>query len=367
MTRLRLTCLSLALGSVTFAATARAQGPGGILPTPEEPPTQQGTRGSAFLHIPVGARANAMAGAVGSSTGGPMAWFWNPAGAASTEGFSIAAGLQKLYGDLDISQTYAAVAMPLLGGAIGLSLNTLGSGDIQRTTEAFPFGDPEATGTFNWSSTAASLGYGRRLTDRLSIGAGVKYITEGITDANTSWVGFDLGTQFNTGIYGLVLGGALQHIGGRSAMEGALIGRVVNTPEFGPEITRTELETRKRDLPTTFRFSIGNSLLGSAESIFGGAGRGHTLMAEAAVSDAVDQAVQLGIGVEYSFRQLLYLRGGKRLYNDDRDPDGEFTYGLSGGFGLRIPVAGRRLGFDYSYTGLGDLQDIQVFSFEVTR
>jgi hypothetical protein len=355
------------LGSLSLAPAVLAQGPEGIRPTPEEPPTRQGTRGSNFLHIAVGARANAMAGAVGSSVAGPSAWYWNAAGAVTSEGFAVAAGRQNLYGDLGLHQTYAAASLPLLGGVVGLSFNTVNSGDMDRTSEAAPLGDVAAGRTFQWTSTAVSLGYARRLTDRLAVGFAGKYITEGITDLNADWVALDIGTQFNTGIYGLVLGGALQHVGGSSRADGPLLTQTINNPELNRQITRGEFATRKLELPTTFRFSAGNALFGSAESLFGGAGGPHALTAEVAVADAVDLATQLSLAAEYSFRRVLFVRGGKRFFNDDRDPNGRATFGLSGGFGLRLPVASRDFRFDYSYTNLGELQNIQVFSFEFGR
>ena len=357
---------SLMLASTAWTSPALAQ-IGGILPTAEEPPTRQGTRGANFLHIGISARGNAMAGAIGSSVRGPVSWFWNPSGAVSSEGFSAAAGLQNLYDEFDIMQAYAAVSLPVLGGVAGLSLNTLSSGDLDRTTEVFPFGSQGAGRTFRWNSTAASLGYARRLTDRLGVGGAIKYITEGIPDANTSWVAFDIGTQFHTGIYGMVLSGALQHMGGSARVQGAAITQTINDANVNRQATRTDLFTIKTELPTDFRFGLGNDLYGGAESVLGGGGGPHRLFAEVAVNDAVDQAAQLAVGAEYAFRNLFFARAGKRFYNDGRATGSNATYGLAGGFGVRIPVYGRDVRFDYSYTSLGDLQNIQVFSFEFGR
>ena len=371
MTKLRWIAAAALLGSA-WVSPALAQGTGGtpITPNADEPPSRAGTRGANFLHLGVGARGNAMAGAVGSSVEGPTAWFWNPAGAVSSEAFSVSFGRQNLYGNLDLSQNYAAVSMPLLGGVMGLSLNTLNSGDIERTTEANPTGDRRAGRFFDWNSTAAGLGYSRRLTDRLAVGGQLKYITEGITDASTNWIAFDVGTQFNTGIYGLVIAGALQQIGGRATASGPAISQVVNNANVNSQSTRVDLETRETDLPTAFRFSLGSDLLGTANSLFGTRGGGqHRLFAEVSMNDAVDLATQVGFGAEYSFRNLAFLRAGKKFYNDDRAADASFkgAYGLSGGAGVRVPIAGRALRFDYSYTSLGDLRDIQVFSFEFGR
>ena len=66
-----------ALGALSFLLGAQlsAQGPGGILPTPQDTPNRQGTRGANFLHIGIGARGGAMAGSVGSTISGPTAWW----------------------------------------------------------------------------------------------------------------------------------------------------------------------------------------------------------------------------------------------------------------------------------------------------
>jgi hypothetical protein len=128
------------------------------------------------------------------------------------------------------------------------------------------------------------------------------------------------------------------------------------------------LDTKKTELPTAFRFALGSDLLGTASSLFGQRGGGsHRLYAEVAVNDAVDLASQLAFGGEYSFRNFFFARGGKKFYNDDRATGTKGAYGLSGGAGVRVPVAGRALRFDYSFTSLGDLKDIQVFSFEFGR
>lgn len=360
-----------AVGAATaiLGAQARAQGAGGILPTAEDTPNRQGTRGANFLHIGIGARGGAMGGAVASSVTGPMAWFWNPGGAATTEEFGFVAGRQNLYGDLGLGQSYASASLPLLGGVVGFHLNTLNSGDILRTTELNPFGERLGGSSFQWTSTVAGLGYSRRLTDRLAVGAQAKYIREGITDAGTSWLAADVGTVFNTGLYGVTIGGAIRNIGGTSRAKGAVIQRVVTTTDGSVlrETRRVDLYTLTTEIPVIFQFSLGAEILGTANSMLGGAGGSNTLSAEITVIDGTDISTQYGLGVEYGFKNVLFVRGGKRMFNDERDQGGYGNIGLGGGFGLRFPVFGRPVRFDYSYQDAGPLQNIQIFSFEVGR
>lgn len=360
---------ALGAAALVLSAPLGAQGPGGILPTPQDTPNRQGTRGANFLHIGIGARAGGMGGAVASTIAGPSAWFWNPAGAAVSESFHAVAGRQELYGELGVGQTYAAASIPLLGGVVGVSLNTLNSGDIKRTTTLNPFGERLGGNTFQWTSTVAGVGYSRRLTDRLSVGAQFKYISEGIPDAGTSWMAGDLGTQFNTGLYGIIVGGAIQNVGGTAKANGALLSQLVNSGDgtVFTETRRVELFTRATEIPIVFRLSIGSDLLGSANSLLGGAGGPHTLTTELAVNDGTDFSTQAGVGVEYGYKGTVYARGGKRFYNDDRDRGGYGSIGMSGGFGVKFPLLGRPVRFDYSYEGAGALQNIQIFSFEVGR
>jgi len=369
MTSFRSIAGRAALCGAVLASVAGAQGPGGLQPVPDEPPTRQGTRAANFLHLGLGARENAMGGAVGTSVSGPMAWYWNPAGAALTESFEMAAGRQNLYGDLGLSQNYVAFAIPLLGGAVGVSINSLNSGDIPLTDEAAPFGTVQRGQFFEWSSLAATAGYAARLTDRLEVGGQLKYISEGIIGSRIGFIAADIGTQFRTGLYGIVLSGTIQNVGGASRHQGTLLERGVNTNDVARAQTRFVLYTRAHDLPTAFRFSIGNDLYGSAESLLGRGNGDHRVYTEVAVNDAVDLAVQTAIGAEYAYKNTLFLRGSKRFFNDDRGAPGDdgFGFGMSGGFGVRLPIAGKALRFDYSYSALGDLSDIQVFSLSIGR
>jgi hypothetical protein len=358
-----------AAATVLSAQAAFAQGPGGLLPTPEDTPNRQGTRGANFLHIGIGARGGAMAGAIGASVAGPMAWYWNAGGAAATEAFSAVGGRQNLYDDLGLAQTYAAASIPLIGGVVGVNFNTLNSGDIKRTTEANPFGERLGGNVFQWKSTAIGMGYAKRLTDRLSVGAQVKYIREGIPDANTSWIAGDIGTQFNTGLYGLVLGGSIMNVSGTARANGALIQRVVSSTDGSVfrEDRRIDLFTRRTEIPVEFRLSVGSDLLGSANSLLGGAGGKHTLSAEGVVNESTDFSTQYAVAGEYGFRNVFFARGGKRMHNDERDRGGQGAVGWTGGFGLRFPLRGRSVRFDYSYEAAGALQNVQIFSFEVTK
>lgn len=360
---------ALALVAVAPTGAAAQQDGGiGIQPNDDTPPSRQGTRGANFLNLPIGARANAMAGAVLGSEEGSTAWYWNPSGAATLEGLAAGFTRQELYQDLDISLNYLGISLPALGGVIGVHATSMNSGDIERTDEENPTGSAFAGRTFDWTSTSIGVGYARRLTDRLSLGGSVKYVSEGMSQATIGWAAVDAGTTFRTGLYGLTIGASLTNIGPASRMRGGLVDRAINTDEVSPYITNVSLRTRETDLPTAFRFSVTSDLLGSGESLFGMSGGSHRLTGEVAFSDAIDQNLQNAYGLEYGFKQRFFLRAGKRFYNDERATGTSGLYGLSGGAGLRLPLGDTRaLKFDYAYTSMGDLENVQVFTFEFGR
>jgi hypothetical protein len=287
-----------------------------------------------------------MGGALTGLATGAAAMYWNPAGMASLEHFVGAFSYAALYDELDIDHFYGAAAIPLAGGALGASYIQLSSGDIPRTSEDDPGGGSVEFGqVFSWTASAIGLHYARRLTDRLQVGVSGRIISEGLDQAQTDWWGLDFGTVFKTGFYGITLGAVLANVGPSARMEGNLITRQVTTPEAFPVNLPVRFNTIEYALPTTFRLAVASSLSPSSTS---------TLNLAVDLNDATDTDLQLSAGLEYGFRELLYLRVGKKWMNDAHADFRSFSDHLSFGGGLARGAGGRRL--DYAYTSLADLQ-----------
>jgi hypothetical protein len=360
------TYLAAAVLVAAPGSLALAQGTGDpIFPEPRDPNTRVATRGANFLEIGVGARAMGLAGAYTAIAQDVTALYWNPAGISHITSAAANLSVADLYGGLGIKHVFAGAVLPLGGaGALGVSYIQLSSGDIERTTEASPEGNDPAFGpTFSWTSTAAEVAYGRRLTDRLDVGAGFKFVTEGIDNANATYLGFDLGTQFRTGLYGATIGAALVNLGSSARFRGPAVERFA-FDDFRPGATEVEFRTRANPMPTAFRFGVKADLLGTAEAVFGQGGS-HQLFATTEILDGIDTDVNYTVAAQYSFRNLFFLRAGKRWVNEARDEAfRSSSFGLSWGGGVRIPFGGgRRIGFDYAYTSMGELNNIQIYSF----
>lgn len=356
--------LGLTLGG---AAPAAAQNVGELLePRPGDEISRVGTRGANFLEIGVGARAMGLAGTGAALGNGLDALYWNTAAIVGIAGAAAGLSTAELYGNSGIRHTFAGVVLPVGVGAIAASFSYFTSGDIERTTEFYPAGgDPTAGEVVEWSGTAIALHYSRRITDRLSVGAAAKYVEEGVDFATAKYLGFDLGTLFDVGIYGLTLGASVTNIGTEGRFEGAAIKSFIAEeveafPAAGDRNVR--FDTKQMQLPTALRFAFRTSLLGPPEAVIAPDPR-HELQLFAQVLDGIDTRIQTSVGLEYGFRGRLYLRGGKRFFNESQGP-WDFSDGLTGGVGVRWPVFGREIALDYAYVSMGVLRETQLFSIE---
>lgn len=366
---IRQTMLGVALLAIGAGGELVAQAGTGEFLTPDnrQAVTRVGTRGANFLEIGVGARAQAMGGAYTGMARGATAMYWNPAFLGETEGLNAAFTHAELYDDLGISHDFAGVALPLFGGGLGISYVGLSSGDIPRTTEFDPAGENNQFGDqFEFGGQAVGIHYGRRLTDRLQVGVGAQVISEGIDQATATWWGVNVGTAFNTGLYGLQIAGAVMNIGPSARMEGALIQRRVSNTEVFPVAVPIRYNTVSYQLPTMFRFAVVSNLTGTADALLSPSSQLHWRVA-LDFTDAVDTDLQTSVGTEFNYRNLVFVRGGKRWVNEANAEFRSFSHGLSVGGGLALPLLGNRLFLDYAYTNMGELQNIHVFSFEFGR
>jgi hypothetical protein len=322
--------------------------------------------GANFLQIPVGARELALAGAGSANASGIASFYWNTASAAELRSVTGGFSRSNLF-DSGMEHVYGAVAIPFMGSSVfGLSINYFTSGDIIVTTEAFPEGgDPEAGGTVAWNGFAGGLHFARRMTDRLSVGAAAKYITEGITIAEASWLAADFSTVFRTGLYGTTIGASLTNLGTTSRLKGNGVRTVVPSSRDVFPVSRgvyVEYDTEQMPLPAALQFSLATDVMGGAESLFS-TDPSMGLVVNTAFNKSTDSPIQPAIGVEYRFRNLLFARIGKRFFNESQGP-WTGSSGMGYGLGLSFPVMNRRMNFDWGMMQYGALPATQSVTLQ---
>jgi hypothetical protein len=105
--------------------------------------------------------------------------------------------------------------------------------------------------------------YGKQLTDRLRIGASIKYIREVIYTMQMQSFVFDLGSNFNTGIYGIKFRTQLKHFGPDVRFTGEGLERVVpDSTDISGKLSKI---TQKFSVPLVFRLGIQKYLMGEDE------------------------------------------------------------------------------------------------------
>lgn len=294
-----------------------------------------GTSGANELRIEVGPRSTALGGTTVADVAGAEALFWNPAGLAGLGGTQAYFTHVNYIADMKLN--YFAIATRAGDfGEIGFSAKVLGVGDILVTTEQAPDGTGDVLSpTF----TTLGLTYARRFTDRVRFGATGQVISEKVGQVGASGVGFDFGFQYDTGYRGLTFGVCMKNFGPAMSFNGPGFELGLPIPDAEPGSPNRTLQAASSsfELPSYFQ-------LGAAYNLYAENQNQLRLLGSFTNNNFVPD--ELRGGAEYSYRDVFALRAGygQRVSNSNDD----LYSGLSFGAGLKVPLGGSNLHFDYS-------------------
>ncbi len=258
-----------------------------------------------FIFLDAGARPAALGGAYTSLAMDANALLYNPAGLARVNShettFMHNSYLQG------IIQEYAAYASPR---GWSVNFNYLSFGDVQKTTLSDP--DGSGLGETTLTDLAFGAGYGRALTETLSVGVGAKYIRETIDNVTAKGFALDAG-----GLYRIL------------ALDGLTLGLVLQN--LGPTV---RFETKREDLPLNLR--------AGAAYCFKAYGHEHLLALD--VNKERSQNALAAVGGETRSLEPLALRFGFNTRNDA-------GIGITAGFGYQFKAGS----IDYAFVPMGDI------------
>ncbi len=307
----------------------------------DEAITKVATSAANWLKIDNGVRGISMGGSQVASGRGLSGVYYNPSSIAFIE--SSEAFYSK-------SMYLAGITHNTLGYGTKLSptdyfavhLFYLDSGEMEVTTESSPDGTKEF---FSVTNLSLRLAYGKQLTDRLRVGGALKYIREDIFTAYMQSFVFDLGSNFNTGIYDIILGMSVSNFGPEVQFHGS--GLEIPVADTTARDGMLSKITKKFSVPLIFRLGIQKDLIGSEDDSV------NRLTISMDGINPIDYTVYGGVGLEYSWRDIAFVRGGTRLYHD--------TAGLSLGGGLKWSM----FEVDYAYVNYGILKETHQFSINL--
>jgi len=302
-----------------------------------------GTAAAPFLMLAQDARGAALAGATAALPGAHQAgWagagnvFVNPAGLAGSLERSLSLSQERRFADLRHGLLQASWPVgPRLTAHLGA--NWLQAPDQEITT----LEEPEGTGaTYAYRDLAFSAGLATRLTDRLSVGGGLRWIHQELHRETASGPALDLGLLLETGWRDLRLGMALANFGPRLSLEGEDL--LVPSDDGRP----ARLDVQEAPLPLLFRVGLSDRLW---------SGDGWRVTGHLQAEHPHEGRENLRLGLEGSWRDQLRLRAGRHLRRD--------TEQAALGLGLLLPLGdGRRLALDYAWTSQRVLSDLHLLS-----
>ncbi len=312
---------------------------------PEEV-TKVATAAGNWLKLENDARAIGMGGAFVAAGTGVGAIPYNPAGVGFVKGSELY--YSKTNYLAGVSYNVLAYGTQLSNiDYLGVHLFYLDSGKMPVTTAWYPDGTGEE---FKVMALSLRVTYARVMTDRLKIGISIKYIRERIYTTSMQSVAVDIGSNFNTGIYGVILGMSVSNFGPEVQFHGEGLQQPVD-PTDNPDQTLLK-PTEKFPLPLVFRLGIKNDIIGP-ESVFR-VNKNHRLTFALDGSSPLDYTVTENMGLEYAWRETAFLRMGTHLSHD--------TAGLSLGAGARLKSRGFNVEVDYAYVNYGVLNETHQFS-----
>ncbi|WP_337872847.1 PorV/PorQ family protein [Ignavibacterium sp.] len=304
---------------------------------------KSGTTIGQFLKIEPSSRIVGIGNAGASLYGEVSSIFYNPASLGRLEMNDVQFTYNKWIADITFN--YMAAGIKIEGvGTFALVGTMLNSGEMYVRTVEQPLGTGER---FSVKNFALGLGYGLMLTDKVSVGMQINYITEMIWHSSLSTVGLNFGVQYQLMDKGLTLGASVSNFGARASYDGRdlWLNYDLDPRKYGDnDQLPAEFRTDAYPLPTIFRAGLSYKYnLNSDYSI---------LIAADAIHQN-DNSQSISIGTEISLLEYFTIRTGYRNL---------FLSNLEGGLvlggGIKKDLSGTyNIRFDYAYADYGRLKE----------
>ena len=296
--------------------------------------TKVATTAGNWLKLETGARGVGMAGAMVAAGTGVSAITYNPASIGFVKGSELYySKTNYLAGISHSSMAYGTQVTPT--DFIAFHLFTFNSGKMDVTNAFFPDGTGEE---FDVTGLSLRGTYAKILTDRLKFGVSIKYIRETIYTTAMQTFAIDLGSNFDTGIYGIILGMSVTNFGPDVQFSGeGLEQQVADTLSVDGTLSKL---TDEFPIPMSFRLGIKKDVFNNSI---------HKLTVAMDGVNPVDYVVTGNIGLEYSWLETAYVRGGTHLNHD--------TASFTMGAGIKIG----NIFVDYAYANYGILENTNQF------
>lgn len=310
-------------------------------------PDRQGEAGAPELNMLPYARLAGFSGMNTSTVSGVEAMRLNVAGLSRIQQTEFNASQGIYLQGTGINMSAFGFAQKVgENGTLGVSIMALSFGDLQVTT----VGQPEGTGaTFSPTFFNVGLGYSHLFENKISVGILFRAISQRISDLSAQSFAVDAGVQYVTGDQdNFKFGISLRNIGAPMRFTGEGLSFSTEIP-FEGQGYGLAVNQRSADFELQSALNLG----GSYDFYLGEKNRLTILANFTSNSFSLDQ---IGAAAEFSFNEMVSLRGGYKYsigLTDPNAPDAPIYTGISGGISIDVPVGRDEVkngfGIDYAY------------------
>lgn len=231
--------------------------------------------------------------------------------------------------------------------AIGVSLMSVDFGEIPVTTTTQPGG----TGAFfRPRFFNIGLGFSHIFENKVTVGVLARAVSESIEDVTANAIALDAGVQYVTGEQdNFKFGISLRNVGGKMEFKGEGLGNSISVPSFDGS---NPITINQRATPYELQSVLNIGM--SYDFYVAGDNRVTTVGNYASNAFSEDQ---IGVGLEFSFKDLFMLRGGYKLdfseFNDSTIDEEPLYTGFAAGATVNVAVSKKegapRIAIDYAY------------------
>jgi long-subunit fatty acid transport protein len=307
-------------------------------------PDRQGEAGAAQLLIYPWARNAGLFAMNTAAVQGIEAAHLNPAGLSRINNTEIGLSHTNYFQGTGISVNAFGLAQKVgKNGAFGLSLMSVGLGEIPVTTEA----SPEGTGA-NFSPSIVNIGatYSHSFENKVSVGVTFRGVSESLANVSAFAVAIDAGVQYVTGARdNFKIGIALRNVGSKMQQsgEGLLVKRPNPTGNF-PYTLPFNKNSQAYELPSMLNIGLSYDVYFAKKTYFRFLGN--------FTSNSFSRD-HLSGGGEFSLNDMFQIRGGYRyVIGSEKDLVKSVQSGIAAGVTVALPLkkdSKNNLSIDYSY------------------
>ena len=306
---------------------------------------QTGQATMTFLQIGVSPKAAGMGDAYTALSKGVQSVFFNPAGLTE----------MKSQFEAFVSSTQWFADIKYLAGAVGYNAGDYGC--VALSFIIVDYGTIKGTAFVPATSTGANyiltgdvknvgaysfgLTYVKAINTKFSIGGTIKYVGQQLgqltyedgstNDNNGNKFAFDMGVKYFPGIESLRLGMSIRNFS-----------------------TFLQYQDFASPLPLAFSVGLGMNLM---DLINKDLSDNHSLVLSSEFIHPNDYTDRVNTGIEYTFMNMVSLRGGYETNHD--------VLSWSGGIGLHTSLSDTDIEFDYSYSHTKYFDGVNRFSLDV--